>query len=204
VANIQERDYDGVGVDSLKGEVAALYVPWVLPRRTHRGAWLALGARQSLYEGGQQLRDLSVEAGFGRRFAELTQASVWYVHHETAGDTPFQFDDIHAADELYGNLRLGLGAQWYVQADGRLDLDDSHLRELKVGLHKRIHCLTWGLNYDQTRGEFGLELNLNGLTGDTPPYQAKPLVGTDEVPPLPDMVPALPGQGGFTLPTGNP
>ena len=52
-----------------------------------------------------------------------------------------------------------------------------------------MHCLTWNVSYNYGADMVSLGLDLNGLTGGTPPPQSTPLVSPDEVPPLPPMVP---------------
>ncbi len=122
---------------------------------------------------GERLRDLQLELGIGSDQSRATRGALWYVRHQASGSTPFLFDDIYAENELYGQFTLGLGQDWSLDSYARLDLDESRLRQWQIGVYRRLHCLTWGLRWDRAGETLSLEVNVNGLTGDTLPYDSR-------------------------------
>lgn len=190
VAAIREDPTGSPAREALKASVSLGYASDAQARRRRQGAWWAVGGAQSLYDTGERLRDLQLELGVGSDQSRGTRGAVWYVRHQPSGSTPFLFDDVYVEDELHGQLAVGLGANWSLDSYARLDLDESRLREWQVGVYRRLHCLTWGLRWDRADETLSLEVNINGLTGDTLPYASCPVVTADEVPPLPPMVPA--------------
>lgn len=162
--------------------------PW--QRRDRRGFWWATELDQTFYSTGDRLRDIRLEAGVGGRLGGNTLASIWGVHHITSGASPFLFDDVWVEDEVQGLLSTQLTERWGVDLYGRYDADESELRDYTVKLSRRSHCLTWSLQYSKSSETIGIGLDVNGITGRTPPPETRPLVAPEEVPPLPEMVPA--------------
>ena len=163
-----------------------------------------MSGQQSFYDDGERLRDLRLELGLGSARRNRTRAAAWFVHHETSGGTPYLFDDIYAENELFGEARVGLGQDWALDGYARMDAATQHLRDYEVGLSKRVHCLTWGARYNGATQRISLEVNINGLTGDTAPYESKPVVAPSEVPPLPARVPGSGIAPALTLPGAGP
>lgn len=193
-------------VSAARAGLSLEYSPRPWQRRARRGLWWAAGAEQAFYDTGQRRRDLRLELGTGWRFREGFGAAAWAVHHFTDGTTPFRFDEVYVEDELFTAVDARLDRKWSVSGLGHWDLDEGDLRDYSVSVSRRLHCLTWSLKYDFAREELAIGLNLNGLTGGTEPPETAPLLGPDDVPPLPAMVPADPARAspGLLLPGAAP
>ncbi len=202
LASIREEPMTSPAREAIKASVSVGYASDAQARRQRQGAWWAVSGEQSLYDTGERLRDLQLELGIGSDQSRATRGALWYVRHQASGSTPFLFDDIYAENELYGQFTLGLGQDWSLDSYARLDLDESRLRQWQIGVYRRLHCLTWGLRWDRAGETLSLEVNVNGLTGDTLPYDSRPVVTADEVPPLPPMVPAAAPEA-LTKPAGK-
>ncbi|MEN6301367.1 MAG: hypothetical protein ABFD96_01505 [Armatimonadia bacterium] len=163
-------------------------------RQDHRGPWWATDLDQTVYDDGEHLRDLRLEAGYGLQVSDDSRAALWGIHHLTSGSTPFLFDDVFVEDELLGEVSTKLARNWAFDLYGRYDLDDSELRDYSVKLSRRMHCLTWSLKYERAGQTIGIGLDLNGVTGNTRPTATRPLVTPDEVLPLPEIKPPAAAQ----------
>lgn len=170
------------------------YTPLPLQRERRQGWWWAATGRHTLYSTGDHLSDLALETGLGWNLGHEVALALSGTHHFTDGDSPFYFDDLWVEDELTGTLQTNRAREWSFGATGRWDLERGDLRDYSLQLSRRRHCLTWNLIYNFGSETIAVGLDLNGLTGQTPPPLAAPLVAPDEVPPLPTPVPLLPGQ----------
>ena len=186
---LHEHVEDGPLIEASRGGLELDYTPFPWQRRNRRGVWWAATGRQTFYDTGQQLRNLQVELGTGWIFSDRFSASLSGMHQFTSGESPFFFDRPWVEDELDGTLEAGLTADWRLNLTGRWDLDRSQLRDYTVKLSRRVHCLTWNIGYNYGAELFTVGLDLNGMTGNTVPPVATPLVAPDEVPPLPQMIP---------------
>lgn len=157
-------------------------------RRDHRGLWWGTDIDQTFYDDGERLRDLRLEAGYGVQLTDESRAAIWGVHHLTSGSSPFLFDDVFVEDELLAEVRTRLARNWALDLYGRFDMDGNDLRDYSIKLSRRMHCLTWSLQYERASESIGIGLDLNGLTGETTPTATQPLVTPDEVPPLPQIM----------------
>lgn len=186
--HVQTRD-DVPMIAAARAGVVLDYTPYPWQRRNRRGVWWAASGRQTVYNTGEALSDLAVELGTGWYFGENLSASLSETHHFTSGSTPFFFDKVWVQDELVGTLGTRLATNWRLDATGRWDLSAGELRDYDVMLSHRVHCLTWKAGYSLGADMFTLGLDLNGITGGTPPPVTNPLVAPGEVPPLPAPVP---------------
>jgi hypothetical protein len=204
LGRVREQSAFAPTTEGTVARVAVDYTPLIRARRARQGGWWAVSGQQSFYDDGERLRDLQLELGLGSARRHRTRAATWFVHHEISGSTPYLFDDVYAGNELFGQARVGLGENWAVDGYARMDTATRHLRDFEIGLSKRVHCLTWGARYNGATQRLSLEVNINGLTGDTAPYDAKPVVAPAEVPPLPAGVPGSGTVPGLTLPRAGP
>lgn len=200
LAYIKEEPVREPANKALKASLSLDYTPATRARRLRQGAWWAVGGQQALYDTGEHLLDLQLEVGLGSDQSRTPRGALWYVHHETSGSTPFLFDDVYSEDEIHGQFTLGLGADWSLESYARLDLNETRLREWEIGIHRRLHCLTWGLVWDRAGETLSLQVNVNGLTGHTLPYESEPVVTAEEVPPLPPMAPGPSPEGLIRFP----
>lgn len=167
------------------------YTPYPQRRESRQGWWWATSARQTLYTSGDQLSDLALEAGVGWKMGEALALSVSDTRHFSSGSSPFFFDRVWLEDELVGTLSTDPARKWSLGATGRWDLEGGGLRDYTFQINRRMHCLTWNVSYSYGADMVSVGLDLNGLTGGTPPPQTVPLVSPDDVPPLPPMVPGI-------------
>jgi hypothetical protein len=188
--------------EAARAGVWIYYTPRPWSRQNRRGLWWAATGRQTFYDTGDSLSDLALELGTGWRWNEDFAASLSMRHHFTGGQSPFYFDDVWVQDELIGTLQVPLAKNWRFNATGRYDLDEGSLRDYSLGLSRRLHCLTWNLNYNFGAETVQLGVDINGITGDTAPPVTAPLVNPAEMPPLPPMVPGNAGEG-FPLQIGQ-
>ena len=80
------------------------------------------------------------------------------------------FDKVNIETELQPTLEARLSRRWATGARGWLDLDESKLRDYRLRLSRRSHCLTWSLEYGFVGERIGLRVDINGLTGNTAPH----------------------------------
>lgn len=187
--HVVERTPDFPRVSASRLGASLNYSSTPRQRRDHRGIWWGADLDQTLYDDGEHLRDLRLEAGYGMQLTDESRAAIWGIHHFTTGSTPFLFDDVFVEDELLAEVRTRIARNWALDLYGRYDVDDSSLRDYHIKLSRRMHCLTWSLQYERAGQTIGIGLDLNGLTGDTSPAMTRPLVTSDEVPPLPQVLP---------------
>ena len=178
-------------IDQSRVGVQLDYTPYPQRHQSRQGWWWAASARQTLYTSGEQLSDLALEAGAGWKLGEALALSVSDRRHFPSGTSPFAFDRVWVEDELIGTLDTNPLRTWSLSATGRWDLEEEGLRDYTLQINRRMHCLTWNMSYSFGAQMVSVGLDLNGLTGGTPPPQAAPLVSPDEVPPLPPMVPGV-------------
>lgn len=149
------------------------YVAHSARYRARRGDWYGATGRLSAYSTGDRYRELELFAGLGGRLADFARGHATLRHHFASGQTPFLFDDVDIKTELDSGLNVRLDEKWCVSGWGRYDLDEDRLRDYEVSLRRRMHCLTWDVYYQAIGDRVGVRVNLNGLTGDTEPFQAK-------------------------------
>lgn len=137
-------------------------------RRALEGRWGELALRQSFYNTGDEFRDLEASVGVGRRWSHRFRGAVTLIGHVTEGRTPFEFDDVDIPIELRGNARVGVTRNWYVGALGRYDVERRELRDYTLTLTRRLHCLGFSLHYRNIGSDFGVSLDVNGVTNDLP------------------------------------
>jgi len=178
--------------EASRAGVALRYSPMPRQRRKHDGFWAAADLYQTLYDTGDHLTDLRLEAGTGWRLSDRIGGALWAVHHESTGESPFRFDDVWADDEGFASVDLQLDPKQRLQLYGHYDFDKSSFRDYSAKYSYRAHCLTWNLEYNFARQSVSVGVDLNGLTGETRPVTSAPLVRPDEVPPLPEPTPEPP------------
>jgi len=171
------------------------------PQRCHDKIdfWSAAELQHNLYSTGDHLTDLRLEAGWGRQFNERLTAALWGVHHETAGQSPFAFDDVYAQNEGFVKLAYQLNQRHRLELLAHYDFERHAFRNYTLKISQREHCLTWHLEYDFAQQSVSVGVDINGLTGGTAPVSSQPLVQPEEVPPLPEPVPAPSPLPGFSL-----
>ena len=186
-------------IDQSRVGVQLDYTPYPQQHQSRQGWWWAASARQTLYSTGDQLSDLAFEAGVGWTLGKALSMSVSDRRHFPGGSSPFFFDRVWVEDELVGTLNTNPSRQWSLNATGLWDLEGDGLRDYTIQLNRRLHCLTWNIAYRYGADMVSVGLDLNGITGGTPPPHTAPLVSPDEVPPLPSMVPGVgPGNSPFS------
>lgn len=139
-------------------------------RHRGQGRWYSLSGRQAFYSTGDDYHDLAFSLGGGGSLGNDLAGSLTLTQHLTGGRTPFMFDRVNIETELEPSLEAQLSRRWAVSARGWYDLDESKLRDYKLGVSRRSHCLTWSLEYRFVGERVGLRVDINGLTGSTAPY----------------------------------
>ncbi len=184
------------------GRVGTLLRYSLFPQRSRdkTNFWSTAELQHNLYTTGDHLTDLRLEAGWGGKINERLTAAFWGVHHETAGKSPFAFDDIYAQDEGFVKLAFQLNPRHRLELLAHYDFDRQAFRNYALKISQRAHCLTWHLEYDFAQQSVSLGVDINGLTGGTAPAPSQPLVPPEEVPPLPEPVPGPSPLPSFNFP----
>ncbi|MBM3474881.1 MAG: hypothetical protein FJX75_16580 [Armatimonadetes bacterium] len=160
------------------GSAATITLGWdwkrSLPGRKAE-VWAGVGARGSLYDGGDSYRTIDLRVGASRPLWSDATGRLEFLHHFIGGHTPFEFDDIDLKTEVRGELSTPLFGPWGVTLGGRYDLDRPALRDYDLGLHYRQHCLTWSISYNGAHDSFGVGVNLTDfMFGGRPRVQGAP------------------------------
>ncbi len=146
------------------------------PADAEKNQWYSLAGRQSFYSTGDDYRDIALTAGASRRISHDLKGSLSLTHHITGGRTPFLYDRVEVRTELRPDIDLRMSPKWSVRANGRYDAGSGKLRDYEVELRRRAHALTWALRYRFIGNSLSVGIYINGLTGDTEPYeQSHPL-----------------------------
>lgn len=133
--------------------------------------WWWVGGSQAFYGDGDHYGWLEAGVGASSRIADWWTLWAEVSHHEIAGTSPFEFDDIDVATELTGGSSFRLGPAWTMNLGGRYDLDRNELRDYTIELRRRTDCLTWKAEYRDISDGIRVGLEINGLFGnyDPPP-----------------------------------
>lgn len=177
LGNFYERDEAPDGppeVHRLRAQAGLGYEWGGTARAQREGRWASVWSTGAVYSQGEHYTDTVLTLGAGRRFGSSLQADLQYLHHFEGGRTPFQFDRVDLRRELRPRVDWQISPAWRVLSQGRYDTADGRLRDYRLELSKREHCLTWTAFYNFVGASLGLRVDLNGLTGGTP---ALPLSG---------------------------
>lgn len=177
-----DEDVPGsVEVTDTRALVSVRYTANYESRRRHQGSWWWVGGAQAFYGGGEDYG--WVEAGVGGAADLADWWTLWgeVSHHEIAGTSPFDFDDIDVATELTGLSSFRIDPRWTVNLGGRYDLDRNELRDYTIELRRRTDCLTWKAEYRDISDGIQVGLEVNGLFGNyDPPPSPGPEAGVPD------------------------
>ena len=170
----EERVPEPPEVHRLRGLLGVGYQWGGQAQARGQGRWASLWSTGAVYSKGESYTDTLLTLGAGRRFSPALQADLQYLHHLEGGRTPFQFDSVDLARELRPRVDWQMSRDWRLVSLGRYDAEEGRLRDYRLELSKRVHCLTWTAFYNFVGASLGLRVDLNGLTGGTAP---PPLTG---------------------------
>lgn len=133
-------------------------------QRQGTGQWWWVAATEQLYFGGGDYTILEAGVGAGGRLTDRLGGWLSYRYRYHRGASPFEFDDVDVPQLLSAGMRWDLDENWTLGASGYYDLDEGAVRDYRLELGRRVHCLTWKLWYRSLTGGVGLGIGLNGIT----------------------------------------
>lgn len=125
-----------------------------------------LGVRVAQYSGGDSFLIGFLRQTLTYRRNEEDRTSLSFIYRPTAGETPFEFDDVEVGAELLAEARRRLNPSYRIRLAAAFGIGgEGGLREAQVALTRTIHCLDYTLGWNQVNHSVILGISL------TPPTQ---------------------------------
>lgn len=120
-----------------------------------------LGVRLAQYSGGDSFLIGFLRQTFTYQRNEEDRTSLSLIYRPTAGETPFEFDDVEVGAELLAEARRRLNPNYRIRLAAAFGIGgEGGLRDAEIALTRTLHCLDYTLGWDQVshRLFFGIGL----------------------------------------------
>ncbi len=125
-----------------------------------------VGYQLAAYSGGHHHSVLATQITFETNpLGPQGYGNVTYIQRIEAGSTPYQFDRVLVARELYSEIELPVSKdrRYKLAVWDRYDLDKERLRSVNLTATYNEDCISYGLTYDFASSNFGVGFNFNFL-----------------------------------------
>lgn len=142
-----------------------------------------LGYRFSSYSVGESLGVLYMRNSVTYRASRDNALTLSYTFRSSAGETPFQFDEVDVPSELRADLRYRLSPRWSTHVVDIYDLEENRTRDMLLSLTRTVHCLDYTIGWKKLHNSFFV-----GITLAPGPTAAAPTAAAPQGPPMPGSV----------------